>query len=54
MKENCKECRYNGKAVIQDTRQKREIDNWCRMKRRETPNNPCRWWRPKEAKGACK
>jgi hypothetical protein len=54
MKEECKACRYCGTAVIKGGKGKRnrEIDNWCSMKRRETPKNPCKWWRPKKQEEA--
>jgi hypothetical protein len=51
MKESCNVCRYCVTARIKDEdpdSADRQIDNWCRMKSRIAPKNPCKWWRPKE------
>jgi hypothetical protein len=48
MKENCKQCRYTGTAVVKETGER--IDNWCRIKDRTAPKNPCGFWRPKARK----
>jgi hypothetical protein len=54
MKENCKQCRYCGAAKVREGGLEIIVDNWCRMKYRTAPKNPCKRWRPKEAKGARK
>jgi hypothetical protein len=54
MKENCKACRYYGTTRVREGGLVTEVDNWCHMKNRCAPKNPCKWWRPKEAEGAHK
>jgi hypothetical protein len=48
MKEVCEECRYYGPAVIYEQGHKNLVKDWCRMKRRSAPKNPCKFWRPKK------
>jgi hypothetical protein len=52
MRECCKDCRYCITAIMRDTGKK--TDAWCRMKGREAPKNPCKFWRPKALGGAQK
>jgi hypothetical protein len=44
-KETCNECRYRVSVIVKGTG--RREDNWCCIKDKETPKNPCKYWRPK-------
>jgi hypothetical protein len=52
MKERCTACRFCCTAVVADGEYRTEVPDWCRMKGRRAPKNPCRFWRPKAQKEA--
>jgi hypothetical protein len=50
MKENCKDCRYTGAVWLLKGDTQHRVEDWCHMKGRIAPKNPCKWWRPKARK----
>jgi hypothetical protein len=54
MKETCETCRYCMTAKVKEEDGKIfKVDNWCTMKDRRPPKNPCRRWRPKAQNENC-